>query len=76
MPFFSRVFKSKDDTDKKKASHLTNGNVPVKKQWSDAWIRTRVDPEEVVELLHACSSEIKSRGEHGRCEFGQRLTGS
>lgn len=61
MPFFSKVFKSKDETNKK-AAPLTNGNKPVKKPWSDAWLRTRVDPEEVAELLHICTAEIKSRG--------------
>jgi hypothetical protein len=61
MPFFSKVFKSKDDAHKK-AQPLTNGTKPAKKQWSDAWLRTRVDPEEVAELLHACTAEIKSRG--------------
>jgi hypothetical protein len=64
MPSFSKLFKTRDPSSKKKdtKSHA-NGNVPlVKPQWSDAWVRTRVDPEEVVELLSGCTQEIKSRG--------------
>jgi hypothetical protein len=62
MPFFSKAFKSKDKS-KKDANSLTNGHAaPVKPQWSDAWLRTRVDPEEVVELLRGCTQELKSRG--------------
>lgn len=60
MPFFSRVFKGKDATAKKDMALPPKG---VKKpQWSDAWVRTRVDPEEVVELLRECTIELKSRG--------------
>ena len=58
MPFFSRL-RGKD----KKPKSLVNGySAPVKPQWSDAWLRTRVDPEEVVELLRGCTQELKSRG--------------
>ena len=64
MPFFSKVFKGRDSASKKNAKPLTNGvNAPEKPQWSDAWLRTRVDPEEVVELLKGCTVELKSRGE-------------
>ncbi len=42
---------------------MVNGNTaPTKPKWSDAWIRTRVDPEEVAELLAGCTRELKSRG--------------
>lgn len=62
MPFFSKVFKSKDPSTKRPAAQVANGNVTKKPQWSDAWIRTRVDPDEVAELLHLCTAELKSRG--------------
>ncbi len=62
MPFFSKVFKSKDSQAKKNAAPLPNGGTHKKPQWSDAWVRTRVDPEEVVELLHMCTTDLKSRG--------------
>ena len=62
MPFFSKVFKSKDGQAKKASAPVANGNTYKKPQWSDAWIRTRVDPEEVAELLHLCTAELKSRG--------------
>jgi hypothetical protein len=63
MPFFSRVFKSKDGAVKKSTAPVANGHTDKKPQWSDAWIRTRVDPEEVSELLHLCTAELKSRGQ-------------
>jgi hypothetical protein len=63
MPFFSKAFKSKDKL-KKDANPLMNGlGAQAKPQWSDAWLRTRVDPEEVVELLKGCTQELKSRGQ-------------
>ncbi|KIV84911.1 hypothetical protein PV11_00660 [Exophiala sideris] len=61
MPFFSKVFKSKDSSVKKANVPTANGNTPKRPQWSDAWLRTRVDPEEVSELLRLCTSELKSR---------------
>ncbi|KIW65224.1 hypothetical protein PV04_07500 [Phialophora macrospora] len=61
MPFFSRVFKSRDGQVKKNTAPVTNGEGHKKPQWSDAWVRTRVDPEEVAELLHLCTAELKSR---------------
>jgi hypothetical protein len=62
MPFFSRVFRGKEDALRKQSTGITNGVANKKPQWSDAWLRTRVDPEEVAELLHLCTAEIKSRG--------------
>lgn len=70
MPFFSRVFKGKDATAKKSVAPAPKAN--KKPQWSDAWVRTRVDPEEVVELLGECTKELKSRGEHTSHVFGRR----
>jgi hypothetical protein len=62
MPFFSKVFKGRDGQPKKNVAPIANGDTHKKPQWSDAWVRTRVDPEEVVELLHLCTADLKSRG--------------
>jgi hypothetical protein len=62
MPFFSRVFRTRDGQVKKNTAPVANGEGHKKPQWSDAWVRTRVDPEEVAELLHLCTAELKSRG--------------
>lgn len=73
MPFFSRVFKGKEATAKKRVAPAPKLN--KKPQWSDAWVRTRVDPEEVVELLRECTNELKSRGENTSHVSGrQQLT--
>ncbi|KAJ9615524.1 multicopy suppressor of a budding defect [Cladophialophora chaetospira] len=61
MPFFSKVFKSKDGQSRKNTAAVANGDSHKKPQWTDAWVRTRIDPEEVVELLHICTVELKSR---------------
>lgn len=52
---------------KKKNAHI-NGAVPApppKPHWDDAWTRKDVEPEEIQELLRCCTSELKSRGDHG-----------
>ncbi|OCT48875.1 hypothetical protein CLCR_05309 [Cladophialophora carrionii] len=67
MPFFSKVFKSREGQVKKNAAPVANGDSHKKPQWSDAWVRTRVDPEEVAELLHLCTAELKSRGRPPPC---------
>ena len=73
MPFFSRVFKPRDTSSTKKVKSQANGILaPHKPQWSDAWLRTRVDPEEVSELLRGCTLELKSRGQLRR---GEQLGG-
>ncbi|KAG8527084.1 uncharacterized protein KY384_008513 [Bacidia gigantensis] len=68
MGLFSRAFKSKDAgasaSKTKKKSVQTNGAVPApppKPLWDDAWTRKIVEPEEVQELLRACTLEMKSR---------------
>ncbi|KAL9113418.1 MAG: hypothetical protein Q9227_002459 [Pyrenula ochraceoflavens] len=63
MPFFKRVFKGKDGTSSKKnAKNLQNGQAaPPKPTWTDAWLRTRVDAEEVEVLIKGCTIELKSR---------------
>lgn len=59
---FSRL-KGKDSKSKKKnaAADLANAS-PSKPTWDDAWTRKFVEPEEVHELLHFCSEELKARG--------------
>jgi hypothetical protein len=63
--FFSRL-KGRDGptkASKKKAALQTNTNeAPPKPRWEDAWTRKSVDPEEVQELLHGCTLELKSKG--------------
>ena len=63
MPFFSKVFRSKDSAAKKKVKEngVANG-APPKPKWEDAWQRPSIEPEEVHELLRGCTHEIKSRG--------------
>jgi hypothetical protein len=64
MPFFAKVFKTRESSAKKQAKLNGNGHVaPPKPQWSDAWLRSEVSPEEVQELLHGCTNEAKARGE-------------
>lgn len=36
--------------------------LPQKQKWDDAWSRKTVEPEEIRELLHGCTEELKSRG--------------
>ncbi|KAJ5909664.1 hypothetical protein N7504_004307 [Penicillium tannophilum] len=63
MPFFSRVFRSKDSTaTKKQAKPATTANPgPAKPKWTDAWQRTEVAPEEVQDLIRGCAQELKAR---------------
>lgn len=67
MPFFSRVFKHRDGP--RAASKLdkhANGNDSAvalpKPRWEEAWSRKEVAPEEIQELIHVCTQEMKSRG--------------
>lgn len=68
MPFFSKVFRSKDregGLSKSKKHAQENGafHTPSSKpRWEDAWARKDVEPEEVQELLRGCTHELKSRG--------------
>jgi len=63
--FFSRL-KGKDGPSKisKKKGIPQNivNETPQKPQWTDAWTRKTVDPEEVQELLRGCTLELKSKG--------------
>jgi hypothetical protein len=64
--FFSRK-KTKDGATKvtkvkKGAQQNASPAVPEKPRWEDAWTRKTVEPEEIQELLHGCTVELKSRG--------------
>ena len=70
MPLFSR-FKNKgaQSTPKSKGqtgTASTNGTPvtpkPQKPRWQSTWNSTTVVPEEVEELIHVCTAEMKSRG--------------
>lgn len=67
MPgLFSRI-RGKDGQGKTKSKKGANADdlahqLPQKPQWDDAYTRTSVDPEEVGELIHACTEELKARG--------------
>ncbi|PLN82333.1 hypothetical protein BDW42DRAFT_200497 [Aspergillus taichungensis] len=63
MPFFTRVFRGKDATASKKPSKPSplDDAGPPKPSWTDAWQRTEVAPEEVQDLLRACTKELKAR---------------
>ncbi|KAF2013131.1 hypothetical protein BU24DRAFT_230920 [Aaosphaeria arxii CBS 175.79] len=65
MPFFKNVFKSKDGPrSASKGGKYTEQSGPVpppKPRWEDAWSRKDVAPEEVQELVHGCTQEMKSR---------------
>lgn len=69
MPFLKRVFGKSDGAakSKKNATPATNGHADVKPQWTDAWTRTSVHPEEVSELIRGCTNELKARGMVTRC---------
>ncbi|KAK8064809.1 morphogenesis-related protein MSB1 [Apiospora phragmitis] len=66
MPgLFSRI-RGKDGQGKTKSKKGANADdlthqLPQKPQWEDAYTRTSVDPEEVGELIHACTEELKAR---------------
>lgn len=60
MPgLFSRLVGK--DSKKKKTSDLTDAG-PSKPTWDDAWTRKTVEPEEIHELIHCCTEELKARG--------------
>lgn len=58
---FSRL-KGKDGKSKKKGANDSENEQPTKPQWTDAWARTTVEPEEVHELIRCCTEELKARG--------------
>ncbi|KAL4897704.1 hypothetical protein BDV59DRAFT_48847 [Aspergillus ambiguus] len=66
MPFFTRVFRSKDSNVVKKSpkNPVVEDSGPAKPTWTDAWERSEVAPEEVHELLRGCTQELKARALH------------
>ncbi|KAJ6442982.1 LOW QUALITY PROTEIN: morphogenesis protein (Msb1) [Purpureocillium lavendulum] len=64
MPgLFSRL-KARDGLRSKKkqtGNDLANA-LPAKPKWDDAYTRKTVEPEEIHELLHYCTEELKARG--------------
>jgi len=77
MPFFPKVFHSgqKESNNRSRSkSELAQPCLKVQSQeaesaLSNAWFRTTVAAEEVQELLHICTQEIKSRGQFCGFEF-------
>lgn len=64
MPSFARWFRSRDSAKSRKRADQGDGVVaPSKPTWQEAWTRKEVAPEEVQELIHECTQEMKSRGE-------------
>lgn len=64
MPFFKNVFKSRDGSRSasKTGKHGDNNAVPTPKpRWEDAWSRKDVAPDEIQELIHVCTQELKAR---------------
>ena len=66
MPFFKNLFQSKDGSrSASKAGKYGDNNEPVlppKPRWEESWSRKDVAPEEIQELVHGCTQEMKSRG--------------
>lgn len=65
MPsLFSRLKNKDGSKSKKKGADLDSftEQLPKGPQWTDAWTRTTVEPEEVVELITLSTEELKSRG--------------
>lgn len=68
MPgIFSRL-KGKDSKKRKGAANDLANALPSKPTWDDAWTRAFVEPEEIHELLHFCTEELKARGTTRRRE--------
>jgi hypothetical protein len=63
MPGFLARLKGREVLRKKK--HAMQGiadSLPQKPKWEDAYTRPSVEPEEIHELLHFCTAELKARG--------------
>lgn len=68
MPFFSK-FKSKGSQPAKVKGHtqrvedkVPTETQPVQPKWQTSWASKEVVPDEVEELVHACTAEMKLRG--------------
>ena len=72
MPLFSK-FRSKSSQNTKNVKpqpdFASNGvtPTPVKPRYQATWTSTNVVPEEVEELVHGCTAEMKLRGKHWKC---------
>ncbi|KAJ4372100.1 hypothetical protein N0V83_003873 [Neocucurbitaria cava] len=65
MPFFKNVFKSKDGPRSASKAGKYGDEQPVappKPRWEESWSRKDVAPEEIQDLIHVCTHEMKSRG--------------
>jgi len=74
MPLFSRS-KNKGAQAATKTAQ-TNGDhgyvaAPAKPRFVSNWNSQYIEPEEVEELIHACTAEMKSRGERNRRDAAQ-----
>ncbi|KAF2417421.1 hypothetical protein EJ08DRAFT_600096 [Tothia fuscella] len=61
MPFFSNIFKRDGASKARKNADASHQVAPPKLKWEEAWSRKDVTPEEVYELIHECTQEMKSR---------------
>ncbi|KAF4555993.1 Hypothetical protein D9617_2g059600 [Elsinoe fawcettii] len=62
MPFFTRSKKKDEKNAKKLAEQANSQNVaPIKPRYTSTWDSAEIVPEEVEDLLNACTSEMKSR---------------
>ncbi|CAI6331547.1 unnamed protein product [Periconia digitata] len=61
MPFFKNVFKSKDASRAGKADKTDQPVAPPKPRWEESWSRKDVDVNEIQELVHVCTQEMKAR---------------
>jgi hypothetical protein len=62
MPSFLRVFRRDTASKTKKNANDALAIQPPKPKWEEAWSQKEVLPEEVQELVHVCTQEIKTRG--------------
>jgi len=65
MPFFSRKKKATPSRDVKQQVEHTNGHTPasIRPKFTSSWDSTEIVPEEVEELIHLCTLEVKSRAQ-------------
>ncbi|PNY25014.1 Morphogenesis-like protein MSB1 [Tolypocladium capitatum] len=64
MPGLFARFKGRDGIRSKKKNAISDlaNSLPQKPKWDDAYTRKTVEPEEIHELLHCCTEELKARG--------------
>ncbi|KAK3394234.1 hypothetical protein B0H63DRAFT_387495 [Podospora didyma] len=64
MPSLFSRFKGRDGSKTKSKKYGTDqlaDQLPPKPQWDDAWTRKTVEPEEIQDLVHLCTAELKAR---------------